>query len=370
MEKISVRISMGASASDPEAAMNTIAASVVVPIRNEEKYIATCLKSLLQQSVPCDSYEIIVVDGRSSDRSREIVAEIRRDFPNVYCLDNPAAIAPAAMNIGIRNARGQVIIRADGHNFYPHTYIENCIKYLDQTGADNVGGPWLTVPADATFGARLVAAILSNPFGVGGSRFRTSQADGFVETVPFGAFRRELFDRIGMYNEKLVRNQDNELNARILEAGGKIYQTSALQTEYHPVATFIALLTQIFKTSQWHVFSIRENKRSMGFRHLAPAAFVLILLALVLFALLGPSWMGRLPPIALISFLTVYLLAGFWVGVGHRRDWGWDIVSIIPFATLCFHLAYGLGTLVGLRYLFKSPPSSPIRSGQPVNKAS
>ena len=173
--------------------MNTIAASVVVPIRNEEKYIATCLQSLLQQSLPCDSYEIIVVDGRSSDRSREIVERIQRDFPNVRCLDNPAAIAPVAMNIGIRDARGKVIIRADGHNFYPPTYIENCIKYLDQTGADNVGGPWLTVPADMTFGARLVAAILSNPFGVGGSRFRTSQSDGFVETVPFGAFRRELF---------------------------------------------------------------------------------------------------------------------------------------------------------------------------------
>src|SRR3984893_9279604 len=354
---------MGASASDPEPAMNTIAASVVVPIRNEEKYIATCLKSLLQQSVPCDSYEIIVVDGRSSDRSKEIVEEIRRDFPNVYCLDNPAAIAPAAMNIGICNARGKIIIRADGHNFYPHTYIENCNKSLDQPSAEAGGRPGLPVVFNTPFGTRLVAAILSNPFGVGGSRFRTIQADGFVETVPFGAFRRELFDRIGMYNEKLVRNQDNELNARILEAGGKIYQTSALQTEYHPVATFTALLTQFFKTRQWHVFSIRENKHAMGFRHLAPAAFVLILLALV-----GSTWMGRLPLIALISFLTVYLLAGFWVGVGRRRDWGWGIVSIIPFATLCFHFAYGLGTLVGLRYLFKSPPSDPIRSGQPVSK--
>lgn len=354
--------------------MNTLAASVIVPIRNEEKYIATCLRSLLQQSLACDSYEIIVVDGRSSDRSKAIVEGIQHDFPNVRCLDNPAAIAPVAMNIGIRDARGKVIIRADGHNFYPHTYIENCIKYLDQTGADNVGGPWLTVPADETFGARLVAAILSNPFGVGGSRFRTSQADGFVETVPFGAFRRELFDRIGMYNEKLVRNQDNELNARILAAGGKIYQTSALQTEYHPIATFTGLLLQIFKTSQWHVFSIRENKRSMGFRHLAPAAFVLLILTLLGLALLGSSlagatWLGRLPLLALISFLAVYLLTGFYVAVGRRRDWGWAIAGIMPFASFCFHLAYGLGTLVGLRYLFKAPPSAPIRSGQPVNKA-
>jgi glycosyltransferase involved in cell wall biosynthesis len=363
MENIVIRIPMGASTADPEPAMNTIAASVVVPIRNEEKYIGTCLKSLLEQSLPCDSYEIIVVDGRSSDRSKEIVEQIQHDFPSVRCLDNPAAIAPVAMNIGIRNARGKVIIRADGHNFYPRTYIENCVKYLDQTGADNVGGPWLTVPADKNFGARLVAAILSNPFGVGGSRFRTSQADGFVETVPFGAFRRDLFDRIGLYNEKLVRNQDNELNARILAAGGKIYQTSALQTEYHPVASFSQLLVQIFKTSQWHVFSIRENKRSMGFRHLAPSGFVLVVLAL-----LSLSWFSKLAGVALIALMAVYMLAGSWVAVGRRRDWGWGIVSIMPLASFGFHFAYGLGTLAGLRYLFKSPPSTPIRSGQPVNK--
>ncbi len=364
MENILTSISTGASTLDPEPAMKTIDASVIVPIRNEEKYVATCLKSLLQQSVRAETYEIIVVDGRSSDRSKEIVEDIQRDYPNVVCLDNPAAIAPVAMNIGIRNARGKVIIRADGHNFYPHSYIENCVKYLEQTGADNVGGPWLTVPANETFQARLVAAILSNPFGVGGSRFRTSDADGFVETVPFGAFRRELFDRIGMYNEKLVRNQDNELNARILAAGGKIYQTSALQTEYHPVASFTELLAQIFKTSQWHVFSIRENKRSMGFRHLAPAGFVIVLAALLCLSLVS-----HLALLALLSLLTVYLVTGFWVAVSRSRDWGWPTSLTMPFASLCFHFSYGLGTLVGLRYLFKSPPSRPIRAGQPINRA-
>ncbi len=322
--------------------MKTLAASVIVPIRNEEKYIGACLKSLLQQSLPGDSYEIIVVDGRSSDRSKEIVEEIQRDFLNVRCLDNPAAIAPVAMNIGIRSASGRIIIRADGHNFYPATYIENCIKYLDQTGAENVGGPWLTVPADQTFGARLVAAILSNPFGVGGSRFRTSQADGFVETVPFGAFRRELFDRIGLYNEKLVRNQDNELNARIIAAGGKIYQTSALQTEYHPVASFSELLRQIFKTSQWHVFSIRENKRSMGFRHLAPAAFVLVLVALLSLSLLGPSspaWLilARTPSPDRLDFASDRLLAhrilcrsgaNPRLGMGYRRHYALRVLMV------------------------------------------
>lgn len=193
--------------------------SIVLPIRNEEPYIAACLRSLLEQTYPAEAYEVLVVDGRSSDKSREIIATFSQQFPSVKCLDNPAGIVPVAMNIGIRQARGEIIIRADGHNFYPRDYVANCVKYLKETGADNVGGPWLTVPASNTLGARLIAAMLSNPFGVGDSRFRTTRNDGFVETVPFGAYKRELFDKVGLFNEKLVRNQDNELNARICSAG-------------------------------------------------------------------------------------------------------------------------------------------------------
>src|SRR5260370_34587788 len=182
--------------------------SVIVPIRNEERYIGTCLQSLLEQTYPKTLYEILVVDGRSSDQSKKIVEEFARTNEIVRCLDNPEAIAPAAMNIGIRSAAGEIIIRADGHNFYPKDYVANCVKYLAETGADNVGGPWRTVPSDSSFGAKVVVAILTNPFGVGGSRFRTRMFEGFVETVPFGAFRRELFDRVGLFDEKLVRNKD------------------------------------------------------------------------------------------------------------------------------------------------------------------
>src|SRR5438445_620191 len=197
--------------------------SFVMPVRNEEEHIRASLQSLVEQSYPTSECEIIVVDGRSSDRTREIIGEIREGNPQVRCLDNPAGIVPTAMNIGIRAARGEVIIRADGHNVYPRDYAANCVKCLLKTGADNVGGPWVTVAADESFSARLVASVLSSPFGVGNSKFRTSREEGFVDTVPFGAFRREIFDRVGMYNEKLVRNQDNERNARIRKEGGKNY---------------------------------------------------------------------------------------------------------------------------------------------------
>src|SRR5260370_13481776 len=141
--------------------------SIIIPVRTEEEYLRVSLQSLVDQSYPASECEIIVVDGRSSDRTREIIEEIREKNPQVLCLDNPAGIVPTAMNIGIRAARGEVIIRADGHNIYPADYASKCVKYLEQTSADNVGGPWVTVPADDSFGARLVAAVLSSPFGVG-----------------------------------------------------------------------------------------------------------------------------------------------------------------------------------------------------------
>jgi len=315
----------------------------------------------LHQDYPSADYEVIVVDGRSSDRSRELVGGLCREHVNLRCLDNPAAIVPCGMNIGIRNSRGEIIIRADGHNVYPADYIENCVKYLEQTGADNVGGPVSTVPANESFGARLVAAVLTSPFGVGDSKFRIGSTEGYVETVPFGAFRRDLFDRVGMYNEKLVRNQDVELNARIRMAGGKIYQASVLQTKYHPVGGFWELLALTFQTSQWHLFSFSENVCSLGLRHFAPFLFVDAIAAMSL-----ASFFSRSALLSLIALVSLYLLAGACIVSLRGRSAGLALSCILPFACLCFHISYGLGTLAGVRYLFKAPSSTPIRAGQSV----
>src|SRR6266568_8550370 len=337
--------------------------SFVMPVRNEEEYIRACLQSLVEQNYPASECEIIVVDGQSSDRTREIIEEMRERNVQVRCLDNPAGIVPTAMNMGIRAACGEVIIRADGHNVYPRDYAANCVKYLEETGADNVGGPWVTVAADESFSARLVAAVLSSPFGVGNSKFRTSREEGFVDTVPFGAFRREIFDRIGMYNEKLVRNQDNELNARIRKAGGRIYLTPALTTYYHPVKKFLSLLKYAFKTSQWHIFTLRENRESMGVRHLAPAMFLILLLLLLPVSLVSATAL-----VFLIGILSAYILTGFYFSLSAKTEDNWDVALVQPFATFCFHLAYGAGTLFGLRYLFRQPSVTPIRPGLPIRE--
>jgi len=337
--------------------------SFVMPVRNEEEYIRASLQSLVEQSYPAIECEILVVDGQSSDRTREIIEEIRERNPQVRCLDNSAGIVPTAMNIGIQAARGEVIIRADGHNVYPRDYAANCVKYLEETGAENVGGPWVTVAADESFSARLVAAVLSSPFGVGNSKFRTSREEGFVDTVPFGAFRREIFDRVGMYNEKLVRNQDNELNARIRKAGGKIYITPALTTHYHPVKNFLGLLKYAFKTSQWHIFTLRENRGSMGVRHLAPAMFLLLLLILLLASFASATALAFL-----IGILCAYILTGFYFSLRAKAEGNWDVAAVQPFATMCFHMTYGAGTLFGLRYLLQQPSARPIRPGLPIQQ--
>jgi len=337
--------------------------SFVVPVRNEEEYIRACLQSLVEQDYPFGDLEIIVVDGRSSDRTREIIEEIGRQNRKVRWLDNPAGIVPTAMNIGIRAARGVVIIRADGHNTYPRDYAANCVRYLEQTGADNVGGPLVTVSADDSFSAKLVAAVLSSPFGVGNSKFRTSREEGFVDTVPFGAYRKEVFDRVGMYNEKLIRNQDIDLNARIRKSGGRIYLTPVLTTQYHPVKTFWGLLKYTYKTNRWHLFTIRENKQAMRLRHVAPAVFLLCLLAL-----LPASFMSLYARLFLGAILSVYLLIGCYFSVGPRFRGNLVLALVFPFATLGFHVAYGIGILFGLNYLFSQPQIKPVRPGLQIHE--
>lgn len=333
-------------------------------MRNESNYIRSCLDSLVNQTFPPEKYEIIVADGRSTDNSRELVSLYEQRSVLVQLLDNPSQNTPSGMNLGIRTASGRIIIIAGAHTIYPVDFVENCVLYLEKTGAEVVGGPVLTVPADESFGAKLVAAILSSPFGVGDSKFRTSSEEGFVETVPFGAFRREVFDRVGLYNEKLVRNQDNDLNARIRKAGGRIYQTPALTTNYHPVKTFGGLLKYAFRTSRWHAFTLRENRGSMGLRHIAPAAFLMLLLFL-----LPASFVNVYARASLTVILGLYLLTGLYFSARLNAKTNVALRLALPFGAFYFHLAYGAGVLSGISYLFWEPPIKPIRPGFPVNRA-
>lgn len=329
--------------------------SVVIPMRNEEEYAERCIRSLLLQTYPLDRYELIVVDGNSSDRSREIVKKLQQSHTNLRLLNNSAGIVPTSMNLGIRSAIGEIIVRADAHTVYPMDYLENCVTFLKKTGAANVGGPVTTLAANQTLGARVVAALLSNRFGVGNSQFRTSMREGYVDTVPFGAFRKELFDQVGLFNEALVRNQDNELNARIRKAGGKIYLTPALMTSYIPPSTLAKLLHSTYANSKWHIFTLLQDRRSLGGRHLAPALFLTAVLTLLALSFFTPA-----SAFGLILLLAAYFVAALYF-TARATGLSGSVKAALPLAFLLFHLSYGAGTLAGLRFLVGKPSNTPVR---------
>ncbi|HET6844110.1 MAG TPA: glycosyltransferase family 2 protein [Candidatus Angelobacter sp.] len=324
--------------------------SVIVPVRNEAKTILPCLHSLLSQTLPPSQYEIIVVDGMSEDDSMAIVRGLRAEASNLIVLKNPSRIMPAGMNIGLHRAASPVIVVAGAHTSYPAHYLETCLKYLDKTGADVVGGPLLTAARGGGFAPGMIAAILSSRFGVGNAAFRTGLQEGWVDTVPYGAYRKEVFDHCGRYNEYLVRAQDTELHARIRHAGRRIYQTPELLTHYYPVPTFPALWRKAFLDGKWQYLAAVKNPQSFSLRRFAPVFLVLFLAGSGLMAIFFPAiW-------ALIAVsILVYLLTGFYFGSSQSGTAGFLSRILLPFFAFPFHVCYGMGTLAGLWHAVRKP---------------
>jgi len=306
--------------------------TVIMPIRNEGRYIEQSLSSVLAQDYPSHCMEILVVDGMSTDSTREILSR----FP-VRVLDNPARIVSTALNIGLEHARGNVIIRVDGHCEIGPSYVRRCVKVLQETGADCVGGAIVTV--GDTWMAQAIAAALSSPWGVGTVAFRTGRAHpGFVDTVAFGAYRRETFERIGGFDEGLTRHQDYELNLRLRQSGGKIYYTPEIKVRYYSRGTLTKLARQYFQYGFWKWRVTRENPQAFTWRHLAPSSLAL---TVVLGALLSLVFSWAHSPYALLWLLYGATVLGASVHVSARR--GWRNLPILPLTLVTIHLSWGLG---------------------------
>lgn len=317
--------------------------SIVIPCRNEEKYIANCLDSIVSSDYPNGQLEVLVADGMSDDGTRNIVEIYTQKYPFIRLLNNPKRITPSALNIGIKNARGEIIVRLDAHSTYPANYISTCVKYLESMPVDVVGGPVLTKPGANTLIARSIALATSHPFGVGNSRFRTSIQAGYVDTVPFGAYRREVFDKIGLFDEQLIRNQDNELSSRIIKNGGKIYFTPDMTAYYYNQATLGGLLKQASKTGMWNVLTIKINPAAFRWRHFIPFIFLTVLSVL---GFLAPLHTGA--QLAFLTLIGLYSCAAgasaFQIGLKSSMIY----FVILPFIFFLYHVSYGLGTWVGL----------------------
>ncbi len=223
----------------------TVFVSVIMPIRNEARFIRRSLGALLGQDYPLGHMEILVADGHSTDGTRDIVRGLQQRHPQLKLLDNPGRIVATGMNEGIRRARGEVIVRVDGHTVVAPDYISCCVASIQRSGADNTGGRMDAV-GEGRFGEAVVLATCS-PFGVGGARFHYSQREEWVDTVYMGAWRRATFDRVGLFDETMVRNQDDELNYRLLERGGRILLDPSIRSTYTVRSAPGALWRQYFQ---------------------------------------------------------------------------------------------------------------------------
>ena len=315
--------------------------SIIIPMRNEEDFIAQCLQSVMDQDYPRDRMEILVVDGGSEDRSREIVGEFRSRYPMIKCLDNPRLTAPAAMNLGIKEARGDVIIRVDGHCLLESDYVRQCVNCLRRTGADNVGG--LMQAVGQGYVGRAIALAINSLFGSGGSKFHYASKEQVVDTVYLGAFPRRVFDRVGFFNERLVRNQDYELNYRIRAAGGRIFLSPAIKSFYYGRSSLLDLWHQYVQYGFWKLEMLQLHPRSVQPRHLAPPLFVL---TLVVSGLLGFLHRGFL--LLFLFVMASYLTTSFLASLLIASRKGWRVLPLLPVVFATIHFGWGSGFLWGL----------------------
>jgi len=326
--------------------------SVIVPCRNEEEHIQSFFGSLLALKLPAGGLEVIVADGMSTDKSRDLIRQFSNAGFEIRLIDNPGCIVPTGLNAAIRQARGQVLLRLDAHTEYAHDYVEECLRILERTGADNVGGPARTKSKGSL--QKAIAAAYHSPFSVGGARFHDPDYEGYVDTVTYGCWRKETFAKFGYFDEELVRNQDDEHNLRITRGGGKIYQSPKIKSWYKPRGSLSALFKQYMQYGYWKVRVIQKHKLPASWRHLVPGAFVLTLAVLFLLSTFSFLFFGQssfnfqLSTFCFLLGVSSYALAVTAASVHTASKSGWKLLPLLPLVFPCYHFGYGIGFLRGI----------------------
>ncbi|MBN2021094.1 MAG: glycosyltransferase [Sedimentisphaerales bacterium] len=291
--------------------------SVIVPMKDEAGYAAGCIERLFCQTYPKDRTEILVVDGRSRDETKSIVSSVAArngSGPILRLLDNPKSQRASAMNIGIRNAKSDVIIRIDARTEINPDYIEKCVETLLKTGADNVGGMqaprvWRNGDPDKELTQRAIGLALSHPFGIGNAQFRLGRQSGYVDTVYLGCFNKNVFSRVGLFDEDSpVISEDSDMNYRIRESGGRVYFNKDIVAYYYPRDNFKELARLYFRYGGAKAGNFLKIKKFTAWRQLVPPAFLALIVVLG-FGSLFSLWAA----IAFAFVLGVYVLAGLLV---------------------------------------------------------
>lgn len=316
--------------------------TVIVPCRNEAGCIDKVLESLLGSSYPRERLEAIFADGLSVDGTRQSLQRAAKEHPFIRVLDNPRLTAPSGLNLAARAARHDIVLRMDAHSEFPPDYIERCVRLLlSDPRIGSAGGRSVNIPGGDGPWAQAIAYVTAHRFGVGNVAYITSERPGAVDTVAFGCFRREVLEKVGLYDERLTRNQDNELHARLCKAGYVIAFDPSIVSFYRSRATLRALARQGFVTGLWNVYTLRVAPYSWKLRRFIPLAFVAYLALLALVCVLRPGWAA-----AAALPLAVYaaLVAGFSLASGgHPAD-----RCRVAATFVMYHLAYGSGPLAGV----------------------
>jgi cellulose synthase/poly-beta-1,6-N-acetylglucosamine synthase-like glycosyltransferase len=318
--------------------------TLAIPCKNEERYIERTVRCALAQDYPVDRLEVLVADGVSTDRTRAILAEIGQADRRLRVLENPDRIQAAGMNVMIRQARGNVVIRLDAHADYAADYVRRCVEVLERTGADNVGGAQRA--RAASWFQRAFCAAMSSPLGGGGAAYKSADAEGFVDTVYCGAFRRSVFETVGMFDARAITNEDAELNQRIAAAGGRIYLSRDIVAHYYPRDSFRAVARQYFAYGKGRARTVLKHGRFLTLRPLASLGAVLGGVVLVA---TWPLHHLTVPVFALYALLC--LAEAVRVGV---RSKIWSIPAIAALFPV-MHAAHGIGMIWGFVHYWRHP---------------
>jgi glycosyltransferase involved in cell wall biosynthesis len=314
-------------------------ASIIIPCYNEQATIRLLLDAIYKQTYPRTAIEVIIVDGMSTDRTREEIAAFQGEHTDlaIRLIDNPARIIPAGLNLGICAASGQILIRLDGHAVPVLEYVERCVRDLDAGLGDNVGGVWEIHPARTGAIAAGIAAAASHPLGVGDARYRYTARSQSVDTVPFFAFRRSLLDRTGKYDENLLTNEDYEFNVRVRQSGGTVWLDPAIRSTYYARPTLSALARQYWRYGFWKGRMLLHYPRTLRWRQALPPVFTASLIGLVILAVAVP-WARWMLAGEIAIYCLVLLGAGALLALKQR-----DIAMLIslPLAIATMHLSWG-----------------------------
>jgi len=323
-----------------------IKVSVIIPCYNEQATIGQLLEAIYNQTYPKNELEVVVADGLSTDNTRKVVKDYLVLHPDlqIRVIDNLRRVIPSGLNRAIESSIGQYIVRMDAHSIPNCDYIQKCIEGLEANLGENIGGTWEIQPGSATWIAKSIAMAASHPIGAGDARYRIGGAAQEVETVPFGAFHRDLIRKIGMFDENLLSNEDYEFNARIRQSGGRVWLDPSISSIYYARPTLSELAKQYWRYGYWKAQMLRKHAKTLRWRQILPPLFVLALLGL---GILTPVWILARWLLALIVIL--YIIVVFGIGIlMSRKHSSISLMIGVPLATATIHFSWGTAFLWGL----------------------